>query len=154
MFLSLKTLYRKRTVIWPFTTQLYGLYLFGQDNFGCYKFENVYVGNTFRANMIVNNLIHDLDNGEELKDFGEIMTQIICTYLRENGFVIPTNIPMVEINIRDEDYRFSLENRMKLFGNDVDNDINIILFNILCGINYVLAILPQVLSKKQIFIKG
>ena len=26
MFLSLKTLYRKRTVIWPFTTQLYGLY--------------------------------------------------------------------------------------------------------------------------------
>ena len=38
--------------------------------------------------MIVNNLIHDLDNGEELKDFGEIMTQIICTYLRENGFVI------------------------------------------------------------------
>ena len=28
MFLSLKTLYRKRTVIWPFTfTQLYGLYL-------------------------------------------------------------------------------------------------------------------------------
>ena len=24
--MSLKTLYRKRTVIWPFTTQLYGLY--------------------------------------------------------------------------------------------------------------------------------
>ncbi|TCJ85395.1 MULTISPECIES: hypothetical protein [Bacillus cereus group] len=122
--------------------------VFGQDNFGCYKFENVYVSNTFRANKIVNNLIQELDNGEELKGFGEIMTQIICTYLRENGFTIPTNIPMVEINIKDEDYRFSLEDRMKLFGNDVDNDINIILFNILCGINYVLAILPQVLSKE------
>ena len=41
--------------------------VFGQDNFGCYKFENVYVVILFRANMIVNNLIHDLDNGEELK---------------------------------------------------------------------------------------
>ena len=34
MFLSLKTLYRKRTVIWPFTfTQLYGLYHISSELF-------------------------------------------------------------------------------------------------------------------------
>ena len=34
MFLSLKTLYRKRTVIWPFTfTQLYGLYQNYDENY-------------------------------------------------------------------------------------------------------------------------
>ena len=35
MFLSLKTLYRKRTVIWPFTTQLYGLYQKQEIRKGC-----------------------------------------------------------------------------------------------------------------------
>ncbi|MFK4475908.1 hypothetical protein [Bacillus sp. RC206] len=122
--------------------------IFGQDNFGCYKFENVYVSNTFRANTLVNKLTQELGNGEEIKNFGEMMSQIICTYLIENHVSIPTNVPAIELNVKNEDYRFSLENRMPLFGNDIDDDINIILFNILCGINYALVILPQVLSKE------
>ncbi|WP_255288836.1 hypothetical protein [Bacillus cereus] len=66
----------------------------------------------------------------------------------ENHVSIPTNVPAVELNVKNEDYRFSLEDRIPLFGNDIDDDINIILFNILCGINYALVILPQVLSKE------
>ncbi|MGE7914682.1 hypothetical protein [Lysinibacillus xylanilyticus] len=122
--------------------------IYGQDNFGCYKFENVYVSNTFRANTLVNKLTQELGNGKEIKNFGEMMSQIICTYLIENHVSILTNVPAIELNVKNEDYRFSLENRMPLFGNDIDDDINIILFNILCGINYVLIILPQVLSKE------
>ncbi|PEW60151.1 hypothetical protein COK25_09590 [Bacillus cereus] len=122
--------------------------IFGQDNFGCYKFENVYVSNTFRANTLVKKLTQELGNGEEIKNFGEMMSQIICTYLIEHQVSFPTNVPAIELNVKNEDYRFSLENRMPLFGNDIDDDINIILFNILCGINYALVILPQVLSKE------
>ncbi|PEJ54305.1 hypothetical protein CN676_08715 [Bacillus wiedmannii] len=122
--------------------------IFGQDNFGCYKFENVYVSNTFRANTLVNKLTQELGNGKEIKNFGEMMSQIICTYLIEHHVSFPTNVPAIELNVKNEDYRFSLENRMPLFGNDIDDDINIILFNILCGINYTLVILPQVLSKE------
>ncbi|PGD52845.1 hypothetical protein COM40_25290 [Bacillus wiedmannii] len=122
--------------------------IFGQDNFGCYKFGNVYVSNTFRANTLVNELTQELGNGKEIKNFGEMMSQIICTYLIEHHVSFPTNIPAIELNVKNEDYRFSLENRMPLFGNDIDVDINIILFNILCGVNYALVILPQVLSKE------
>ena len=43
MFLSLKTLYRKRTVIWPFYfTQLYGLYLMTFYIYAILKKNNVY----------------------------------------------------------------------------------------------------------------
>ncbi|OKO50944.1 hypothetical protein ABH17_026850 (plasmid) [Bacillus toyonensis] len=122
--------------------------IFGQDNFGCYKFENVYVSNTFRANTLVNKLTQELGNGIEIENFGEMMSQIICTYLIKNHKSVPTNVPAIELNVKNEDYRFSLENRMLLFGNEIDDDINIILFNILCGINYTLVVLPKVLSKE------
>lgn len=122
--------------------------IFSQNNFGCYKYENLYVSNTFRGYTLANNFTKEFADEKETQNFGEMMTQIICTYLKESQVPIPTNISAVKLNIQNKDYRFSLEDRMPLFGNDIDDDINIILFNILCGINYVLTILPQVLSKK------
>ena len=48
MFLSLKTLYRKRTVIWPFTTQLYGLYQKEKD-----KINKILFNHQYKRNIVI-----------------------------------------------------------------------------------------------------
>ena len=48
MFLSLKTLYRKRTVIWPFTTQLYGLYRKEKD-----KINKILFNHQYKRNIVI-----------------------------------------------------------------------------------------------------
>ena len=63
MFLSLKTLYRKRTVIWPFTfTQLYGLYPLSIFLFFAYHFvsDMTLINLVFDKIYIVHNKLLDL----------------------------------------------------------------------------------------------
>ena len=121
------------------------------DDFGTYLSNNKYIGNTYLYNWYYGcSRKKEIGNMDIIREksykIGEILgstLQILGEFFDKDSKKILLDNKL-EISYKD----YNLSNRSsKIFNNTYDKDITLILFNILCSINFVLYFLNNILPK-------
>lgn len=126
-----------------------GLY----DDFGVYITSNKYIGNTFLYSWYFENSLNIDDEdfrNKTLFDIGNIVG--ITTKITLNKFLELNQVSILnqKIVVYNKDYLLS-RNRIGIFNDKYNKYSTIILFNILCSINFVLYLIGKILPKDNQF---
>lgn len=124
------------------------------DDFGTYLLDNKYIGNTYLYHWYYGcSRKKEIDNIDIIKEksyrIGKILDrtlQVLNEFIDKDS---KKSLLNYKLEISYKDYNLSKQSS-KIFNNIYDNDLTLILFNILCSINFILYLLNNILPKDNL----
>ncbi|WP_139264328.1 hypothetical protein [Clostridium magnum] len=124
-------------------------------DFGTYNIQNEFIGNTILNSWYMSEFLDIKSIGSEetnrdvmmlSRSMGIILGTICNEYLLEKRVYVMNS----QINVKDKDFLLS-SNDTKIFNNKYDKYISLLLFNIICSINFVLYFLGKIVPQNNQF---
>jgi hypothetical protein len=123
-------------------------------DFGTYIVSNKFVGNTFMYNWYLNEISNIKTNKVEnsifcfSKAMGELLSCVYSEFLYSKQLYVPIK-KIDKIHITNRDFNLN-KIKTSIFNNKYDKSVTILIFNILCSINFVQYLLNQILPEKNL----
>lgn len=129
--------------------------IFMTTDFGTFIISNEFIGNNILYSWYLNEFlsIKSIDSEQSAKDvklFGESMGKILKFVCNKYSIQKKKAILNPKIQIKDKDFLLE-QSKTIIFNNKYDKYVSILLFNILCSINFVLYFLGKIVRKNNEF---